>query len=211
MMTAYPTNSSGAAAGGGPTLLENLGVAPGSSTATILGGVAVGAIALAGVAYAVYYFRNGGTVGGLVNKIKENKDKIAGAIESVVPMTEEQKAKLHAAVNDPTSLMPTSVQRVVEVAKNAEQYKQQVIASLPISEAQKAQLTTAVNSVQEKVVKRISSPVTIVESENTINTPIQITLGPHDTTEPHITVIHTPVVSEEVTTAVSSADSQPPR
>jgi hypothetical protein len=202
MMTAYPTNSSGA--GGGPSLLENLGVAPGSSTATILGGVAVGAIALAGLAYAIYYFRNGGTVGGLVNKIKENKDKIAGAIESVVPMTEEQKVKLHAAVNDPTSLMPTSIQRVVEVAKNAEQYKQQVIASLPISDAQKEQLTTAVNSVQEKVVKHVvSSPVTVVE---TSNTPIQITLGPHDTTEPHITVIHTPV-----TTEASSADSQPPR
>lgn len=200
MITAYPTNSSGA----GPSLLENLGVAPGSSTATILGGVAVGAIALAGLAYAIYYFRNGGTVGGLVNKIKENKDKIAGAIESVVPMTEEQKAKLHAAVNDPTSLMPTSVQRVVEVAKNAEQYKQQVIASLPISDAQKAQLTTAVNSVQEKVVKHVvSSPITVVE---TSNTPIQITLGPHDTTEPHVTVIHTPV-----TTEASSADSQPPR
>lgn len=200
MITAYPTNSSGA----GPSLLENLGVAPGSSTATILGGVAVGAIALAGLAYAIYYFRNGGTVGGLVNKIKENKDKIAGAIESVVPMTEEQKAKLHAVVNDPTSLMPTSVQRVVEVAKNAEQYKQQVIASLPISDAQKAQLTTAVNSVQEKVVKHVvSSPITVVE---TSNTPIQITLGPHDTTEPHVTVIHTPV-----TTEASSADSQPPR
>jgi len=209
MMTAYPTNSSGAA--GGTTLLENLGVAPGSSTATILGGVAVGAIALAGVAYAIYHFRKGGTVGGLVDKIKENKDKIAGAIESVVPMTEEQKAKLHAAVNDPTSLMPTSVQRVVEVAKNAEQYKQQAIASLPISDAQKAQLTSAVNSVQEKVVTRVmqSPPTPVVKEDN--NAPIQITLGPHDTTEPHITVIHTPVVSEEVTTAVSSADSQPPR
>lgn len=200
MMTAYPTNSSSAAAGGGGgSLLESLGVAPGSSTATILGGVAVGAIALAGVAYAVYHFRKGGTVGGLVDKIKENKDKITGAIESVVPMTEEQKAKLHAAVNDPTSLMPTSVQRVVEVVKNAEQYKEKAISSLPISEAQKQQLTTAVNSVQEKVVKRVMhSPVV------TVDAPIQLTLGPLDTTEPHVTIIHTPVVTAEE----SSADSQ---
>jgi hypothetical protein len=184
-----------------------MGVAPGSSTATILGGVAVGAIALAGVAYAVHYFRSGGTVGGLVNKIKENKDKITGAIESVVPMTDEQKAKLHAAVNDPTSLMPTSVQRVVEVAKNAEQYKEKAIASLPISEAQKQQLTSAVNSVQEKVVKRVMhSPVVSVEPvvETTVDAPIQITLTPHDTTEPHITILHTPVVTKEE----SSADSQ---
>ena len=200
MMTAYPTNSSGAAAGGA-SLLENLGVAPGSSTATILGGVAVGAIAIAGVAYAVYYFRNGGSMSGLVNKIKENKDKIAGAIETVVPMTEEQKAKLHAAVNDPTSLMPTSVQRVVEVAKNAEQYKQKAIASLPISEAQKAQLTTAVNSIQEKVVKRVvvvspeRVPAPVVEIEE--NTPIHIELTSLDTAEPHIEVIHTPVVTTE--------------
>jgi hypothetical protein len=199
MMTAYPTNASGAAAGG-PSVLESLGVAPGSSTATILGGLAVGAIALAGVAYAVYHFRKGGTVGGLVDKIKENKDKITSAVESVVPLTEEQKAKLHAAVNDPTSLMPSSVQRVVEVVKNAEQYKEKAIASLPISDAQKAQLTTAVNSVQEKIIKHVvhSPVVTVVESESPEDAmPIQLTLGPHDTTEPHITVIHTAVVTED--------------
>ena len=199
MMTAYPTNSSGAGGAGGGSLLENLGVTPGSSTATILGGVAVGAIAIAGVAYAVYYFRNGGSVSGLVNKIKENKDKIAEVVEKVVPMTEEQKTKFHAAVNDPTSLMPTSVQRVVEVAKNAEQYKQKAIASLPISEAQKAQLTTVVNSVQEKVVKRVMSPervpAPVVEIAD--NTPIQISLTALDTTEPHIEVIHTSVVTTE--------------
>ena len=207
MMTAYPTNSSGAAAGGGGSLLENLGVAPGSSTATILGGVAVGAIAIAGIAYAIQHFRKGGTVGGLVDKIKENKDKITSAVESVVPMTEEQKAKLHAAVNDPTSLMPTSVQRVV---KNAEQYKQQAIASLPISEAQKAQLTSAVNSVQEKVVKRVMQSPAPVSAEET---PIQLVLSPYDTTEPHTVVIHTvvadaPVADAPVTKEGSSADSQ---
>jgi len=164
----------------------------------------VGAIAIAGVAYAVYYFRNGGTVSGLVNKIKENKDKIAGAIETVVPMTEEQKSKLHAAVNDPTSLMPSSVQRVVEVAKNAEQYKQQVIASLPISEAQKAQLTTVVNSVQEKVVRRVGITSPLQSPVVLENTPIQIELTDLDTTEPHIEVVH-------VTTEAPLEDSQQQR
>jgi len=202
MMTAYPTNASGAGTGGGPSLLENLGVAPGSSTATILGGVAVGAIAIAGIAYAIQHFRKGGTVGGLFDKLKENKDKITSAVESVVPMTEEQKAKLHAAVNDPTSLMPSSVQRVV---KNAEQCKEKVITSLPISDAQKEQLTATVNSVQEKVIKRVvhSPVVTVVDSESAEDAPIQLTLTPHDTTEPHITVIHTLVTKE-----ASSADSQ---
>ena len=153
----------------------------------------MGAIAIAGVAYAVYYFRNGGSVSGLVNKIKENKDKIAGAIETVVPMTEEQKAKLHAAVNDPSSLMPESVKRVVQ---NASQYKEQVISSLPISEAQKAQLTTAVNSVQQKIVTRVmQSPPTPVDENST---PIHIELTALDTAEPHIEIIHTPVVTTEV-------------
>ena len=214
MMTAYPTNSSGAAAGGGGSLLENLGVAPGSSTATILGAVAVGVIAIAGIAYAIQHFRKGGTVSGLVDKIKENKDKITSAVESVVPMTEEQKAKLHATVNDPMSLAPESVQRVV---KNAEQYKQQVITSLPISDAQKAQLTSAVNSVQEKVVKRImhspvaspvGSPVASPSLVSVEETPIQLTLGPHDTTEPHTIVIHTQVTDAPVTKEGSSVDSQ---
>ena len=210
MMTAYPTNSSGAAAGGGGSMLENLGVAPGSSTATILGAVAVGVIAIAGIAYAIQHFRKGGTMSGLVDKIKENKDKITSAVESVVPMTEEQKAKLHAAVNDPMSLAPESVQRVV---KNAEQYKQQVITSLPISDAQKAQLTSAVNSVQEKVVKRamhspVASPVASPSLVSVEETPIQLTLTPHDTTEPHTIVIHTAVADGSVTKEGSSADSQ---
>ena len=215
MMTAYPTNASGAGGAGGAgggSLLENLGVTPGSSTATILGGVAVGAIAIAGVAYAVYYFRNGGSVSGLVNKIKENKDKIAEVVEKVVPMTEEQKTKFHAAVNDPTSLMPTSVQRVVEVAKNAEQYKQKAIASLPISEAQKAQLTTVVNSVQEKVlVKRAGvtaaapPPPQVVE----IEAPIQLSLTEFDTTEPHTEVLHTATVTLEAPTEDSPQQRLP--
>ena len=122
-------------------------------------------------------------------------------------MTEEQKAKLHAVVNDPTSIMPTNVQRVVEVVKNAEQYKEKAIASLPISEAQKQQLTTAVNSVQEKVVKRVmQSPVveTAAVETTAVDAPIQITLSPYDTAEPHITILHTPVVTKEA----SSADSQ---
>ena len=153
-------------------------------------------------------------------ELEENKDKIAGAIESVVPMTDEQKAKLHAAVNDPTSLMPSSVQRVVEVAKNAEQYKQKAIASLPISEAQKAQLTTAVNSVQQKVVNRVmqsptvevlpNTPTVEVVEENENNVPIQIILTHLDTTQLHTEVLHS-ADGTSTTTVVSSADSQPPR
>jgi hypothetical protein len=114
--------------------------------------------------------------------------------------------------------MPPSVQRVVEVVKNAEQYKEKVIASLPISDAQKAQLTETLNSVQEKVVNRIvhSPVVTVVDSAESVedDAPIQLTLGPHDTTKPHVTVIHTTVVTDTavtdapVTKEVSSADSQ---
>jgi hypothetical protein len=203
MMTAYPTNASGAGGAGGPSLLENLGVAPGSSTATILGGVAVGAIALAGVAYAIHHFRNGGTVKGLVEKVKANKDKIAGAIETVVPMTEEQKAKLHSVVNDPTSVLPANVQQVV---KNAEQYKTQIISSLPISEAQKSQVTSVVNSVQTRVIHRVESAFEPTQDIVTVseNVPIQLELSSLDTTQPIVEVIHT-------TPEESSAGSPPQR
>ena len=199
MMTAYPTNASGAGGGGGGSLLENLGVAPGSSTATILGGVAVGAIAIAGVAYAIHHFRSGGTVKGLVEKVKANKDKIAGAIETVVPLTEEQKTKLHSVVNDPTSVLPANVQQVV---KNADQYKTQAISSLPISEAQKAQLTSVVNSVQTRVVHRAESAFRPSE-----NVPIQLETMHLDTTQPVVEVRH--VLVATATTEGSPADSQP--
>ena len=171
MYSAYPSVSTNVSAGGG-SFAEALGITPGSQTATILGAVAVGVLGIALVAGAVIYFKNGGSVSGLVQKVKENKGLITKAA-SMLPLTEEQKAKVDAAVNDPTSLLPEQAQQVIQRAK---EYPAQAIASLPISEEQKAQLTTVVSSVHDKVVKKMeptpTSPAKQVKPVKQIMVPV---------------------------------------
>ena len=131
-------NGSGA---GGGSLAESLGITPGSQTATILSAVAVGVLGVALVVGAVVYFKRGGSVSGLVQKVKENKGLITKAA-SMLPLTEEQKAKVDAAINDPTSLLPAQAQQAIQSAKD---FKATAISSLPISEEQKAQLTSVIS------------------------------------------------------------------
>lgn len=178
MVTAYPTNTTGAVVAAATD-----STAPMSPTATILGAVAVGAIAIAGLAYAIHYFRSGGTVSGLVNKIKENKETLT-KVANILPISDADKAKMQAVIND-----PGSVTQVVE------QYTDRAIASLPISESQKTQLTSVVNSVKAKVVQRVESAFE-QKPEEEINAPIQITASHLDTKQPIVEVRHTLIVEK---------------
>lgn len=178
MVTAYPTNTTGAVVAAATD-----STVPMSPTATILGAVAVGAIAIAGLAYAIHYFRNGGTVSGLVDKIKENKETLT-KVANILPISDADKAKMQAVIND-----PGSVTQVVE------QYKDRAIASLPISESQKTQLTSVVNSVKAKVVQRVESAFE-QKPEEEINAPIQITASHLDTKQPIVEVRHTLIVEK---------------
>ena len=158
MVTAWPTVSPvnvSAAVG----LAEALGITPGSQTATILGAVAVGVLGIALVVGAIIYLKNGGSVAGLVQKVKENKGLITKAA-GMLPLTKEQKAKLEQAVNDPTALLPKEAQQVIDVVQHAKEYEDKVISSLPISESQKAQLTSVVSSVQNQVMKKVDASPT---------------------------------------------------
>jgi len=165
MITAFPTSSPVNVTA--PSLLDTLGVTPGSSTATILGAVAVGVLGIALIVGAIIYFRNGGTVGGLVKKFEENKEtikKVTGSVADLLPLSKEQKDKIDATIDSPVSILPPEVQRVAgqvsAVAEKAKEYKEQIIAALPVSAEQKAEITAKVTALQEEVVKRIeSSPI----------------------------------------------------
>ena len=155
MITAWPTVSPvnvSAAIG----LAESLGITPGSQTATILSAVALGVLGVALVVGAVVYFRKGGSIAGLAEKVKANKGLITKAA-SMLPLTEEQKAKVNAAVNDPTSLLPEQAKQAIEIVQDCDE---KMISALPISETQKAQLTSAVSSVKERVVKKMEASPT---------------------------------------------------
>ena len=156
MITAWPTVSPVNVSGSGPSLAESLGIAPGSQTATILSAVALGVLGVAMVVGAVVYFRKGGSIAGLAEKVKANKGLITKAA-SMLPLTEEQKAKVNAAVNDPTSLLPEQAKQAIEIVQDCDE---KMISALPISETQKTQLTSAVSSVKERVVKKMEASPT---------------------------------------------------
>ena len=168
MVTGFPTPSPvnvSAAAGGDSAAPAS------SSTATILGAVAVGVLGIVLIAGAIIYFRNGGTLGGLVNKIKENKEtiqKIAGNVTSALPISDEQKKAITGALADPLSVLPAEAQKaaaqavaaagqVAAVAGKAQELKSQAIDALPISDEQKAMLTAAIDAKLAEAMKRIES------------------------------------------------------
>ena len=160
MVTGFPTPSpvNVSAAGGDSAAPAS------SSTATILGAVAVGVLGIVLIAGAIIYFRNGGTLGGLMNKIKENKEtieKIAGNVTSALPISDEQKKAITGALADPLSVLPAEAQKIagqaVAAAGKAQELKSQAIDALPISDEQKAMLTAAIDAKLAEAMKRIES------------------------------------------------------
>jgi len=153
MYTAYPSvvpNGTGADLA---TIVAGL-IPAGSPIATILGSVAVGIAGLGALAYTVNHFRKGGNVSGLISNIKSQKGAITKAA-NMLPLSDAQKAKLNAAIDNPESVLPPEAQQAIAVAQNANVYKQQAIAALPISDAQKAVLTNTVQDIQTQVQQRI--------------------------------------------------------
>ncbi len=140
-----------------------------SSTATILGSVALGVVALGAIGGAVAYFRNGGTVGGFLGKVKEHKGDLA-KFANALPISAEQKAKLTGAIEDPSSLVPAQAQaalaqaqaKVEELKATAEQAKQSLVSVLP---SQLAEIVTA----KEAEVKAQVAALVQAQKDNLLN------------------------------------------
>jgi len=147
-MTAYPShNPNNETDNGFASILAKLPVS--SNTATILGGVAVGLAGLGGIAFAIYYLRNGGTLTGLMQKAKDNKGKLL-AMADQLPLTEAQKAALH----NPTSLLPADV-------ANAIQNPQSLVDKLPIPDALKEQINQVVPATPEALLAAVQDPASL--------------------------------------------------
>jgi len=171
MYTAYPSISPNGTGADLAALVAGL-IPPGSPMATILGSVAVGLVGVGALAYVVNHFRKGGSVGDLVSNIKAQKGAITKAA-SMLPLTEEQKAKLNSAIDNPSSVLPPEAQQAIAIAQNANAYKQQAIASLPISDAQKEALSTTVQSIQTQVQQRIEEVAVVGPILQSISTEVQ--------------------------------------
>jgi hypothetical protein len=79
----------------------------GNPTAMILGAVAVGIVGIGAIAFTVKYFRNGGTVGGFLNKVKEQKGAIT-QLANALPLSEAQRAQLKSAEAKATSAVQSA-------------------------------------------------------------------------------------------------------
>ena len=111
-----------------------------SSTAVILGSVALGIVGLGAAAGGVAYFRKGGSVSGLMDKINSGKGTLT-QLANALPISEAQKAKLTGAIADPSSLLPEQAQAAIhQVQGQAQAVLHQV--------QEKAQ--TVIHQVQEK-------------------------------------------------------------
>ena len=178
----------------------------GNPTSVILGSVALGVVALGAIAATVAYFRNGGTVGGFLNKLKSQK----GAIQqfaNALPLSAEQKEKLGKAIDEPTSLVPASVlQKAEDLKHQAEAANQSIIQMLPPSMGQavaekQIELTRHIKENVSEKVAAISSFAPVATAENLVpasiepllqtavieapleavaNTLVQVTLKPED-------------------------------
>jgi len=144
--TAYPSVPSNSTDGGLLGLAASL-TSSASPTAIILGSVALGIVALGAIGGGVAYFRGGGTLGGLMGKVKEQKGALT-QFANALPISAEQKAKLTGAIEDPSSLVPAQAKealahaqaKVEELKGQAEAAKQSLVSVLP---SQLAEIVTA--------------------------------------------------------------------
>ena len=154
--TAYPSVSPNTSS----SLLNSLGdlTSSASPTAIILGSVALGIVGLGAVGGLVAYMRKGGTVGGLIAKVQENKGAMT-QFANALPISAEQKAKLTGAIADPSTLMPSEAKGLLTQAQGlqaqAVSLNQTVLAALPpqissVIEAKQAEVLSSVQTVVEQ-------------------------------------------------------------
>lgn len=128
----------------------------GSSTAVILGSVALGIVGLGAAAGAVAYFRKGGTIGGFLNKVKANQGAMT-QFANALPISEAQKARLTGAIADPSSVLPGEAQAAIhQVQGQAQAAVGQAQAAIGKAEALKEQAHAAVgqaHAIQSQVLQ----------------------------------------------------------
>jgi hypothetical protein len=123
--TAYPSvgsNSSNGLLGFASSMMSS-----GSTTSMIIGGVALSVVGVGAIAWVVHYFRNGGTIGGLISKVRSEQGNIA-KFAGALPISAEAKARLTGAIADPSSVIPPQAQAALE---QMNEKKQALLESLP--------------------------------------------------------------------------------
>jgi len=172
-MTPYPSYNPNNASAPLSDLVATAVAAATSHTGTILGAVGVGLVAIGGAVYAINYLRKGGSVSGLIEKVKSEQATIQKVVKelpisdslkqnlqnpsalvnnaiSTLPLSSDQKSKLQ-------SLVPTNLEELQNDLEHPDQLKQQVI-SMATSEAVSV-LPTELQSVAAPIVTQAVADV----------------------------------------------------
>jgi hypothetical protein len=164
--TAYPSVKSNATEEGGLLGLASSLTSSSSSTSIIIGSVALGIVGIGAIGAGVAYMRNGGSVKGLLAKVEANKGAIS-QFTNALPISAEQKAKLQNAVADPSSLVPSQVNAILEKAEGLKEQalaaQQSVLQVLPpsVAEAVLAKEAAIHQLVQEQVHQKLAAVASI--------------------------------------------------
>lgn len=206
--TAYP--SVGSNATGGLLGFATSMMSSGSSTATIVGSVALGIVGLGAIAGVVQYMRKGGTIGGLINKVKDNKENIA-KFANALPISEADKAKLNKAMDDPSSILPSEAQAALAQAKaQAEAYKAQAIqANQSLIQALPPSIGSALAEKQNALLSQVQ--VQMLQKQNEIMSfaPVHTSLATLPTIVPDVTSVVKPDTIPEEAVEVKPVEVKP--
>ena len=165
--TAYPSVKSNATEEGGLLGLAASLTSSSSSTSIIIGSVALGIVGIGAIGAGIAYMRNGGSVKGLMAKVEANKGAIS-QFTNALPISAEQKAKLQGAIADPSSLVPSQVNAILEKAEGLKEQalaaQQSVLQILPpsVAEAVLAKEAAIQQLVQEQVNQKLAAVASFV-------------------------------------------------
>jgi hypothetical protein len=205
-MTAYPSYNPNNATSGSADVQSS---AP-SSTATILGGVAVGLVGLGAVGFAINHFRKGGSVSGLIGLANENKAKAMNLVNQL-PISQEMKDKL----KNPESLLPPDAQHAIEVAKQAAANPQSLVNLLPVSDSIKEKLNTIVPTSGEELLAKLQDPEALkahiqAQVQGQLQSHVQAALGQINLQIPDVQqIVQAAIPSVIVPTVVVTAEAVP--
>lgn len=154
----------------------------------ILGAVAVGIVGIGAIAFTIKYFRSGGTVGGFINKVKEQKGAIT-QLANALPLSEAQRAQLKSAEEKATSAL-----------EKAQATQASVLQTLPPSVSamvvqKQSQLQNQIMSYAPEPVASVSAPVQTELSAEVHNETSTVSLSITEQTPP---VTHLAIAPEDL-------------
>ena len=201
--TAYPSVKGNATEDGGLLALAASLTSSSSNTSIIIGSVALGIVGLAAIGGGIAYMRSGGSVKGLMAKVEANKGAIT-QFTNALPISAEQKAKLQGAIADPSSLVPSQVNAILEKAEGLKEQalaaQQSVLQVLPpsVAEAVLAKEAAIHKLVQEQVNQKLADITSFVPIPVESITAATVTTATAATTGP---------VTASVTAALEAVDA----